>query len=557
MWKLYKDCAVKKKTTAPTGTTELRLQADQQLPSISAFLQGVQDSLSAHIAILDKNGVIVHVNAAWRTFGESNGLQCNAHCLGVNYLELCDSASGENSEEARLTSRAIRDVLAGVQQEARIEYPCDGPDEKRWFLLKVTKFEAEGDVWIVLAHENITELKQAETALRVEKANIDAIFESSPVAMFILDETTNIVQLNAAAIHLTGGSASEAVQHRPGNALRCIHSSKDPRGCGYSKICKVCNVRNGIEALITTGGTIHGAELVLDLMRDGVAQKVWMNVGAETIQLNGRQHVCVAMDDITERKQMEEKLREAELKYHALFESAADAILLFADGRWIDCNASALGIFGCTREQIIGAHPSRFSPPMQPDGRSSEEESIRMINLAYTVGPQVFEWEHCHADGTPFAAEVSLNRLDLGGKPCIQAIVRDVSGRKRTYEALQASEQQHRTLLQTAMDGFWMVDMQGCMLEVNETYCQMSGYSEQELLSMHIPDLESNESANDTASHIQKIIEQGEDRFESLHRHKDGSIYNVEVSVQYRPEEAGGWWLLYKTSPSASEWKMR
>ena len=141
----------------------------------------------------------------------------------------------------------------------------------------------------------------------------------------------------------------------------------------------------------------------------------------------------------TERKLTEEKVKESELKYRALFETSSDAILLFTEFAWDDCNAGALRVFGCTREQIIGANPSRFSPPMQPDGRSSEEEAIKLITLAYEGKPQFFEWEHCRADATPFAAEVSLNRLDLRGRPYIQAIVRDVSERKKAE--IKVSEQ--------------------------------------------------------------------------------------------------------------------
>ena len=106
-------------------------------------------------------------------------------------------------------------------------------------------------------------------------------------------------------------------------------------------------------------------------------------------------------------------------------------------------------------------------------------------------------------------------------------------------KALRESVERQRTILQTAMDGFWLVDKQGRLLEVNETYCRMSGYSKQELLNMHITDLEAAEAENDTAAHIHKIISQGEDRFDSLHRRKDGSVYNVEVSVQYQYAEGG------------------
>ncbi|MEI6091725.1 MAG: PAS domain S-box protein [bacterium] len=141
--------------------------------------------------------------------------------------------------------------------------------------------------------------------------------------------------------------------------------------------------------------------------------------------------------DITEQKLTEVTLRDNELKYRTLFETANDAFLLFTEGVWVDCNSGASKVFGCTREEIIGAHPNNFSPPFQPDGRPSEEDAIKKINLAFEGEPQFFEWVHCRADQSLFNAEVMLNRLDLKGKPYIQAIVRDVSDRKKAEVLLQ------------------------------------------------------------------------------------------------------------------------
>jgi PAS domain S-box-containing protein len=111
--------------------------------------------------------------------------------------------------------------------------------------------------------------------------------------------------------------------------------------------------------------------------------------------------------------------------------------------------------------------------------------------------------------------------------------------RSKSDRKLRESEERHRTILLTAMDGVWRVDLQGRFLEVNEAYCRMSGYSRQELLAMSISDLEAVEDSNDTSAHIEKVIAQSEDRFESRHRRKDGSFFYVEVSVQYRPSEGG------------------
>jgi len=106
-------------------------------------------------------------------------------------------------------------------------------------------------------------------------------------------------------------------------------------------------------------------------------------------------------------------------------------------------------------------------------------------------------------------------------------------------QAVRVRNEWHQAILAGTMDGFWLVDIEGRLLEVNDTYCQMSGYSSQELLSMHISDLEAVESLQETTKHIQKIMETGEDCFESKHRRKDGSIFDVEISAQYRLIEGG------------------
>ena len=106
-------------------------------------------------------------------------------------------------------------------------------------------------------------------------------------------------------------------------------------------------------------------------------------------------------------------------------------------------------------------------------------------------------------------------------------------------DALQKNEERHRTILQTAMDGVCRLDKQGRFMEVNETYCRMSGYSEAELLTMSVKDVEAAETAAATSVHLQKVITEGSDRFESRHRHKNGGIIDLEISVQYKSAAKG------------------
>ena len=98
-------------------------------------------------------------------------------------------------------------------------------------------------------------------------------------------------------------------------------------------------------------------------------------------------------------------------------------------------------------------------------------------------------------------------------------------------QALRDGDETLRSILGTSLDGYWRVDRQGRLLDVNPAYCRQSGYTRDELLRLRISDLEAAESDSDTAGHIQRILTAGNDQFESLHRRKDGSLWHVEVSA--------------------------
>lgn len=116
----------------------------------------------------------------------------------------------------------------------------------------------------------------------------------------------------------------------------------------------------------------------------------------------------------------------------------------------------------------------------------------------------------------------------------------EVEEHKRAQEALRESEEKYRLMLHTAMDGYWLADVQGRLIDVNEAYCRMSGYSRERLLALSIAQLEAVESVSSVAARIEQIKRDGVARFESRHRRKDGSVYDVEVSVRSVPVLEGG-----------------
>ncbi len=94
-------------------------------------------------------------------------------------------------------------------------------------------------------------------------------------------------------------------------------------------------------------------------------------------------------------------------------------------------------------------------------------------------------------------------------------------------------EDEYRTVIYTSLDGFCIADLSGRILDVNEAYCQMLGYTREEFLRLQIRDFEASESPEETAAHFQKFIRTGSDRFQTRQRRKDGAILDVEASAQY------------------------
>jgi diguanylate cyclase (GGDEF)-like protein/PAS domain S-box-containing protein len=145
--------------------------------------------------------------------------------------------------------------------------------------------------------------------------------------------------------------------------------------------------------------------------------------------------------DLTEHKQAQARLRDSEAHYRILFEHAGDSIFLMQGDQFVDCNPATLEMFGCTRDQIIGTTPYRFSPPYQPDGSLSQDKAQEKIRAAFAGETQVFEWQHQRYDGTIFDAEVTLNIITIGEQAHILATVRNSSLRKKAEAELLQSRQ--------------------------------------------------------------------------------------------------------------------
>ena len=210
----------------------------------------------------------------------------------------------------------------------------------------------------------------------------------------------------------------------------------------------------------------------------------WAEQYAKLIEYNGRPATAIAYVDITERKIAEKKLSGSERRFRGVFENAVDGMLLLsADGTIKDCNATFCGILRYPSPAINGRKPWEVSPPVQPDGMDSNEKAMKLVRSAFDGQPQLFEWVHTKADGTPVYVEVHLSTMDIDGDKMILAIVRDIMARKKMENALKESEEKYRSLVENANEAV-VVAQDGILKYANPKTLQLTGMAYDDLVGM-------------------------------------------------------------------------
>jgi diguanylate cyclase (GGDEF)-like protein len=156
------DYLVKGQFDAPTLERTIRHAVERQrvqaeLEAARALSDAVLDSIEAHTAVVDAQGVIISVNGPWRRFAQTNGAAPEAVGVGVSYLEVCRRAADGDGEDAVLAGEVARDLerlLRRQQGRFTVEYPCHGEGQERWFLLRATSI---GEAGAVLVHLPVTD----------------------------------------------------------------------------------------------------------------------------------------------------------------------------------------------------------------------------------------------------------------------------------------------------------------------------------------------------------------------------------------------------------------
>ena len=261
--------------------------------------------------------------------------------------------------------------------------------------------------------------------------------------------------------------------------------------------------------------------------------------GVPIIDSKGIFHGYRGIDrDISERKRSEEMLRESEAHLRTLIQTLPDLVWLKdPEGVYLGCNRKFERFFGAKEEEIIGKTDYDFVEKEIADS-FRENDKLAMALSGLSINEEEIDYAD---DGHREKIEVIKTPMyDVNGELVgILGVGRDISDRKRLEKALQEGLETYQTAINTPAMGFWAVNVHGRLMEVNDAYVRQSGYSREELLQMHIQDLESKQMPDEIKANIATLSEAGSGRFRTKHRRKDGTIWPLEVVTTFSQIQGG------------------
>jgi PAS domain S-box-containing protein len=402
-----------------------RKRAEEARRELERMARSIFDSISSHIAVLDESGTILGVNRSWRLFAEANGFVGQAN-EGANYLDVCDSAAGEDREMAAAFATGIREVLVGQRASFELEYPCHSPSQRRWFIGRVTPFPNGGPRRVVVSHQDVTALKEAEEHLR----NRERMLSQSQMMAHVGSWELDLDDLSD--LYLGGLRWSEECfrifGYEPGQVavtkdlfFQAVHpDDRDAVSAALARALRE-NGSYGIEHRI--------------VRPDGV-ERVVFEWGESITNPSGRPiRVLGTCQDITERKRAEEDLRYQLRLNRAITEKVGESIFLIDEqGRLLFLNEEATRVFGFTFEELGGTVLHDAIHHHYPDGRPFPWEECSSASICRTgQGIRSHESTYFRKDGSVVVAVCANAPLEVDGRRIgVVFILHDITERKRS-----------------------------------------------------------------------------------------------------------------------------
>ncbi|MEZ4867479.1 MAG: PAS domain-containing protein [Caldilineaceae bacterium] len=466
------------------------------MSSASILSDTVLDALPTHIAVLDHTGLIVAVNQAWRNFAAANGADAKCTGVGVNYLDVCQNVQDDAVTAAHAACTGIGAVLSGTQARFTLEYPCHSPTEERWFLLEVVPLckpahTAEG--YVVVAHHNITDRRQAEDAVAREHNLLRRVIDSLPDFIFLKDREGHYVLINEAYREFLGATSPEAVTGKTVFDLYPPELAEKYHADDLAVLNRGESLTNYEELSIDHGGN-HQFHLA-------TKRPLYDDQGA-IVGIVGVGH------DITQRRRMEQELAARESFIRQVIDTSPHLIFVKdRQGNFLLVNQAVADAYGMSKEQMLYRHNTAVHPQphevahyLQVDQQVIETQETISVEEPFTDADGQTRWYHTIK--TPLIQE--------DGTVTVLGIATDITEQRQMVETLRQSEARQRALLEAIPDAIARLDRAGRYLDIKAPTNFRSVRPVEELLGQRQVDVLAPALAQQFAHYMEAAFATGE-----------------------------------------------
>ncbi|HWQ65781.1 MAG TPA: methyl-accepting chemotaxis protein [Methanospirillum sp.] len=228
----------------------------------------------------------------------------------------------------------------------------------------------------------------------------------------------------------------------------------------------------------------------------------------------------------------------SETDLRIIFDNSPYAMLIITDGVFVEANEAAYRIFKARRrEDIIGKPPAILSPPIQPDGISSDESALEKIKSALAGAHEVFEWQHQRLNGEPFFAMVNLKAFPYLGKPSLMVAFEDITDQKARNEEIRLAKQNMQTIYDSTPYAM-LVITEGVFVEANSAAVRLFKAGSKDNIIGNPPAILSPHTQMDGITsdkaamiHIERAISGTLESFDWIHQKFDGSLMDCHVTL--------------------------
>lgn len=239
---------------------------------------------------------------------------------------------------------------------------------------------------------------------------------------------------------------------------------------------------------------------------------------------DGTYYLDGIITSIQKQKEVEATLNESESRYATLSESTFEALIFSQEGVVTDQNKSAELTFGYSLEEAKGKNFTDWiHPSMREQTMKTDHDYSDLAHEAVAI----------KKDGSSFPCEIQSKISSIKGVKTLITAIRDISDRKKSEQKLQHNEAKYWSILQTALDGFFSINLDGDIQEVNNAFCIQTGFDKEDILSMNLQDFRADNPAFDIHKHVATIKEKIAITSISRYRKKNGSCIDVEISCRY------------------------